>query len=92
MPSDIRRRPASRGDNRRSSAARIGALALHAAGKTNTALARQAFLQRFEYEVDPDLALDPSERARRADYARRRYFASLALSSAKARRRSGTGR
>lgn len=87
MPSDIRRDPSVSAGSRRSTAARIGAFALHAAGGTNTVPARQAFLGRFEREVDPHLELDPTERARRAHFAKRRYFASLALASAKARRR-----
>jgi hypothetical protein len=92
MPSDLRRRPARRADTHRSLAGRIGALTLHAAGKTNTAPARAAFLARFEREVDPDGVLDPIERARRATFARRKYFAALALTSSKARRRRRTRR
>jgi hypothetical protein len=49
--------------------------------------ARQAFLDRFEREVDPDGTLPPAERARRAEHARKAYFAKLALKSAQARRR-----
>lgn len=51
-----------------------------------TAKARQAFLARFEREVDPEGALSPAERARRAEHARKAYFTRLALASAKARR------
>lgn len=51
-----------------------------------TAAARQAFADRFERQVDPEGALAPDERARRADHARRAYFARLALRSAQARR------
>ena len=47
---------------------------------------REAFLARFEHEVDPDGVLAPADRARRADHARKAYFARLALASAKARR------
>lgn len=47
--------------------------------------ARDAFLARFEDKVDPDRVLEPGERARRAESARRAYFGSLALKSAKAR-------
>lgn len=43
------------------------------------------FLERFENEVDPDRTLEPAERARRAEHARKAYFSSLALKSAKAR-------
>lgn len=52
-----------------------------------TASARAAFLDRFEREVDKDGVLDPAERARRAEHARKAYFARLALRSAQARRR-----
>ena len=52
-----------------------------------TAAARTAFEARFEREVDPDGRLSATERARRAGFARRAYFARLALLSAKARRR-----
>lgn len=51
-----------------------------------TAPARAAFDDRFEREVDPDGALSPHERARRAEHARKAYFARLALRSAEARR------
>jgi hypothetical protein len=37
-----------------------------------TALARSAFLRRFDDEVDPDRVLDPEHRARLADAVRRR--------------------
>jgi hypothetical protein len=65
---------------------RIGAHAQHAQGKTNTEPARAAFMARFEDEVDPDRVLSPEERARRAEHARKAYFARLALASARARR------
>lgn len=55
-----------------------------------TAKAREAFLDRFEREVDPDGVLSPAERARRAGHARSAYFARLALASAKARRARAT--
>jgi hypothetical protein len=50
-----------------------------------TAGARQAFLDRFEREVDPNGELQPAERARRAECARKAYFKSLALKSARKR-------
>lgn len=53
-----------------------------------TRAARQAFADRFEREVDPDGVLDPAERARRADSARKAYFTRLALKSAQSRRAS----
>lgn len=48
---------------------------------------------RFTREVDPDGTLDPAERARRVESARRAHFARLALASSRARakRRSGSG-
>jgi hypothetical protein len=66
---------------------RIAAHRVHAAGKTNTAPARKAFLDRFEREVDPEGTLSPAERHKRAEHARKAYFTSLALKSAKARRK-----
>jgi hypothetical protein len=69
----------------RSLVSTIGARSLHAQGKTNTQPARDAFMGRFDHEVDPDGELDPAERARRAEHARKAYFARLALKSAKSR-------
>lgn len=57
-----------------------------------TAPARQAALDRFEREVDPDGTLDPADRARRADHARKAYFLRLALKSATARRARAVAR
>lgn len=51
-----------------------------------TAPARQAALDRFERQVDPDGALDPVERARRAEHARKAHFTRLALKSAQVRK------
>jgi hypothetical protein len=51
-----------------------------------TAPGRKAFLDRFEKQVDPYGELPPTERARRAEHARKAYFARLALKSARARR------
>ncbi len=47
--------------------------------------ARQAFLARFEAQVDPNGELDGETRARLAENARSAYFQRLALASAKAR-------
>lgn len=69
----------------RSIRARIGAYSLHAQGRTNTGPARDAFMARFEREVDPDGVLPPRERAKRAKAARSAYFARLALKSARKR-------
>jgi hypothetical protein len=55
--------------------------------QARTAPARAAFLDRFEREVDPDGVLEPAERTRRAEHARKAYFSQLALKSARARRR-----
>ena len=63
----------------RSRAGRLGALTIHAAGKTNTAPARAKFMSRFEQEVDPEGLLDAATRAKRAAYAKRAYFTRLAL-------------
>ena len=52
--------------------------------------ARREFLARFERDVDPDGTLHPAERARRAEHAKRAYFARLALKSVQARRRRAT--
>jgi hypothetical protein len=66
----------------------VAAHALHAQvtdPAKHTAPARAAFLSRFEREVDPDGVLDPQERARRAEHAKKAYFMRLALASSKAR-------
>ena len=54
-----------------------------------TSNARRAMLDKFEREVDPEGQLAPAERAKRAENARKAYFARLALKSAQARRRRG---
>ena len=71
----------------RSQIARIGAHALHAShdSKELTKAARDAFLERFAREIDPDGKLDPVERQRRATHARKAYMGKLALKSAQAR-------
>ncbi|MGH2467087.1 MAG: hypothetical protein ACRDGL_05090 [Candidatus Limnocylindrales bacterium] len=65
---------------------RVGGLRLAATHDSHvyTAAGRRAFLDRFEREVDPELA--PDERARRVEAARKAYFAELAVRSAIARR------
>lgn len=73
--------------NERKLRARLAAHALHASGGTNTVPARQAFLARFEREVDPDGQLAPAERAARADHARRAHMAKLSLRASQARRK-----
>jgi hypothetical protein len=74
--------------------ARMGAHALHSRHDSRrlTQPARDAFLARFEREVDPDGKLDPAERVRRAEHAKKAYFTRLALRSAQARRRRREGR
>lgn len=68
---------------------RVGAHVLHATrdSKKLSQPARDAFMARFDSEVDPDGTLDPAERARRAEHAKKAYFTRLALKSAKARRK-----
>jgi hypothetical protein len=72
---------------------RIGAFALHAKHDSReiTKPARAAFMARFEIEVDPDRQLDPVDRARRANAAKKAYFSKLAYLSAKARQKGGSG-
>jgi hypothetical protein len=50
--------------------------------------ARQAFLARFEREVDPKGVLSPTERRKRAEHALRAYMLRLAKRSVTARRSS----
>jgi len=72
---------------------RAGAHAMHSHhdSKAVSQPARDAFMARFEDEVDPDRVLSESERARRAEHALRSYMAKLALRSAKARRARKAG-
>jgi hypothetical protein len=58
-----------------------------------TQTARDAFMRRFEDEVDPDRRLDPAQRAKMAEAARRAHFTRLGRQSAKARaaRKAGNG-
>ena len=51
-----------------------------------TRAAREAFLSRFEREVDPDGSLPPDERRRRAQHALRAHMLRLAKRSVRARR------
>jgi len=48
--------------------------------------AREAFLRRFEREVDPNGVLSPAERSRRAQHALRAHMLDLAKRSVAARR------
>jgi hypothetical protein len=66
----------------------MAAHALHAKvtdPAAHTAPARKVFLSRFEREVDPEGVLEPQERARRAEHAKKAYFSGLAAASSKAR-------
>jgi hypothetical protein len=68
---------------------KIGAAAQQSKHDTRetTAAARDAFLASFERSVDPDGVLPEAERYRRAVAARKAHMLSLALKSARARRR-----
>lgn len=72
----------------RSLRAKLAAHTLHASvdSRAHTEPGRAAFLARFEKQVDPQGVLSPEERSRRAEQAKRAYFARLALKSSKARR------
>ena len=60
---------------------------MHAMGRTNTGPATVAQLARYSKQVDPDGILDPSERARRAEYALKSHMTFLALAASRARRK-----
>lgn len=80
----------------RSLRARAAAYRLHSLydSRELTANARAAFGDRFARQVDPDGALPEAERQRRAECARKAYYAALAAKSARARRlrRGGSSR
>jgi hypothetical protein len=67
--------------------ARLGAYSLHAQGKTNTGPATAAYAARWDREVDPDGLLDPVERAKRAEAAKKAHYTRMAFASARARSR-----
>jgi len=73
----------------RSLRGRIAAYTLHSRYDSHeiTERARKGFQSKFEREVDPDGVLPEAERLRRAEMARKAFYARLALSSAKARRK-----
>lgn len=56
-----------------------------------TANARKALLDKFEQQVDPDGTLPPTERAKRAENARKAHYKRLALKSARARKLRAAG-
>lgn len=68
-------------ESQRSQRARLAANSRWAkADRTEgTEAARAAFMARFEREVDPRGELDPVERAKRAESAKRAYFQGLAF-------------
>jgi hypothetical protein len=53
-----------------------------------TQAGRDAFMRRFEDQVDPERALSDDERLRRAEQAKKAHFAQLALKSSRARQRA----
>jgi hypothetical protein len=66
---------------------RIGAYVVHAKydPRETTAKARKAFMARFDDEVDPERKLPEAERMRRAEAARKAFYARLAFKSAQTR-------
>lgn len=70
---------------------RLGAFALHAKydARETTKKAREVFMSRWDQEVDPNNVLEPTERQRRAEAAKRAYFARLAYRSALKRAKHG---
>jgi hypothetical protein len=57
-----------------------------------TAAARAAFLARFDREVDPLGTLPPDERRRRAENAKRAFYARMSLAGRRARIAAATKR
>jgi len=74
--------------------ARLAAHAMHATHDPReiTQAAREAFMATFERQADPEGALDPEERRRRATHLRQAHYARLALAAAAARRRKREAR
>lgn len=66
--------------SQRSQRARLAARARWAkqSGSEGTQAARDAFMARFVEQVDPDGQLDPAERMRRAESAKREHFQRMA--------------
>jgi hypothetical protein len=58
---------------------RLGALTVHARGRTNTAPARAAWEAAIAAEIDPNGTLSPEELARRMHYAMRERMTRLAM-------------
>lgn len=53
---------------------------------SQTQPARDAFMRRFEDQVDPDRTLPTAERARRAESAMKAHMTSLAIKARRARK------
>ena len=53
-----------------------------------TAPARAGLMEKFRQQVDPDGVLDPGERERRAESARRAFYLDMARKSAAKRRQN----
>ena len=53
-----------------------------------TTSARAAAMDRFEKQVDPDGVLDPVERAKRAEYAKKAFFTAISRKGVAARKRN----
>lgn len=68
--------------------ARAAAYAMHAQhdSRETSRSGREAFMARFERDVDPDGTLPECERRRRAELAKRAHFTRLAIRSAEVRR------
>lgn len=68
--------------------AQIAAHAMHAKHpvQETTRAGHTAFLKSFELRVDPTGELEPQERQRRAEHARKAHMLRLSLKAAKARR------
>lgn len=66
-------------DPERVRSGRLGALTVHARGRTNVGPARAAWEAKLAAEVDPDGSLTPEERERRVGYALRVRMTRLAM-------------
>lgn len=73
--------------SQRSTAARRAAYALHARYGSDViaARARAGLHRKYERLVDPDLTLDPRERAKRAQYAIQSHMSALSLKASQKR-------
>jgi hypothetical protein len=69
---------------------RLGALVTNSRydGLALTQAARDTFRRSFELEVDPEGVLDPVERVRRAEFARRAWYTRMSRRSVAARRKA----